>query len=104
VELKNQTSRGFSEPSQDMSSMWLELVRLQHLNAKIAEDWARILTTETVKAKIPAGVDTGSNVKVKGYGNAGRGGALYGDLILEVTVVLILYSQERVMIYILIFL
>lgn len=46
----------------------------------------RILTTETVKAKIPAGVDNGSNVKLKGYGNAGRGGASYGDLILEVSV------------------
>lgn len=46
----------------------------------------RILTTETVKAKIPAGVDNGSNVRLKGYGNAGRGGASYGDLILEITV------------------
>lgn len=46
----------------------------------------RILVTETVKAKIPAGVDSGSTVRVKGYGNAGRGGAPYGDLILEVMV------------------
>lgn len=47
----------------------------------------RILNVETVKAKIPAGVDTGSTVRVKGYGNAGRGGAPYGDLILEVNVI-----------------
>lgn len=46
----------------------------------------RVLTTETIKAKIPAGVDNGSTVKVKGYGNAGKGGTPYGDLILEVTV------------------
>lgn len=46
----------------------------------------RILTVETLKAKIPAGVDNGSTVKVKGYGNAGKGGASYGDLILDVTV------------------
>ncbi len=46
----------------------------------------RILKTETVKAKIPAGVDTGSTVKVKGYGNAGLNGAPSGDLILEVSV------------------
>lgn len=46
----------------------------------------RILKTETVKAKIPAGVDTGSTVRVKGYGNAGKGGAPSGDLILETTV------------------
>lgn len=47
----------------------------------------RTLITETVKAKIPAGVDNGSTVKVKGYGNAGRGGASYGDLILEISVI-----------------
>lgn len=46
----------------------------------------RVIKTETVKAKIPAGVDNGSTVRVKGYGNAGRGGAPYGDLILEVSV------------------
>lgn len=46
----------------------------------------RIINVETVKAKIPAGVDNGSNVRVKGYGNSGRGGAPYGDLILEINV------------------
>lgn len=53
---------------------------------KACSGMGRILTTETVKAKIPAGVDNGSNVRLKGYGNAGRGGASYGDLILEITV------------------
>ncbi len=46
----------------------------------------RILKAESIKAKIPAGVDNGSTVRVKGYGNAGRGGAPYGDLILEISV------------------
>lgn len=46
----------------------------------------RILTAETVKAKIPAGVDVGSTVKLKDYGNAGRSGAPYGDLILEISI------------------
>lgn len=54
---------------------------------KICSGEGRILRTETVKAKIPAGVDNGSTVKVKGYGNAGRGGAPYGDLILEVSLI-----------------
>ncbi len=54
---------------------------------KICSGEGRILITETVKAKIPAGVDSGSTVKVKGYGNAGRGGAPYGDLILEISVI-----------------
>ncbi len=46
----------------------------------------RILKTETVKAKIPAGVDNGSTVKLRGYGNAGKGGAPAGDVILEISV------------------
>ncbi len=54
---------------------------------KICSGEGRILRTETVKAKIPAGVDNGSTVKVKGYGNAGRGGAPYGDLILEISLI-----------------
>lgn len=46
----------------------------------------RILTAETVNAKIPAGVDEGSTVKLKEYGNAGRRGASYGDLILKISI------------------
>lgn len=45
-----------------------------------------ILQTETIKAKIPAGVDTGSVVKLKGMGGAGEGGGPAGDLRIEVTV------------------
>ena len=42
--------------------------------------------SDTVKAKIPAGVDTGSVVRLKGKGNAGAGGAHAGDLLLKITV------------------
>jgi molecular chaperone DnaJ len=46
----------------------------------------RIASTETVKVKIPAGVDDGSRVKLKGMGNAGTGGGPTGDLYIEITV------------------
>lgn len=43
-------------------------------------------SAETVKVKIPAGVDDGSRVKLKGMGNAARGGGPSGDLYIEITV------------------
>lgn len=42
--------------------------------------------TETLKVKIPAGVDNDSIVKLKGMGNAGIGGGPAGDLLLEITI------------------
>lgn len=42
--------------------------------------------TDTVKVKIPAGVDTGSTVKVKGKGNAGVGGGHAGDLLIKISI------------------
>lgn len=42
--------------------------------------------TETLKVKIPAGVDNGSLVKLRGMGNAGIGGGTAGDLLLEITI------------------
>jgi molecular chaperone DnaJ len=46
----------------------------------------KVLQTETVKVKIPAGVDTGSRVKLKGMGGAGIVGGPAGDLHIEITV------------------
>ncbi|MGO9016169.1 MAG: molecular chaperone DnaJ [Dissulfurispiraceae bacterium] len=45
-----------------------------------------ILNTENLNVKIPAGVDNGSVVKLKGMGNAGTGKGPAGDLLLEITV------------------
>jgi molecular chaperone DnaJ len=45
-----------------------------------------ILKTETLKVRIPPGADTGSRVKVKGMGEAGRGGGPPGDLYIEIEV------------------
>lgn len=46
----------------------------------------RTVSTETVKVKIPAGVDSGSRVRLKGRGNAGPGGGQPGDLFIEIAV------------------
>ncbi len=80
-----QTSRGFMRVSQTCPNCG-GTGRTASSKCKNCGGTGRILITETVKAKIPAGVDNGSTVRVKGYGNAGRGGAPYGDLILEVNV------------------
>jgi molecular chaperone DnaJ len=42
--------------------------------------------TELINVKIPAGVDTGSKVRVPGKGNVGRGGAPAGDLYISIEV------------------
>jgi molecular chaperone DnaJ len=42
--------------------------------------------TESIKVKIPAGVDSGSRVRIRGMGGAGQGGAPAGDLQIEITV------------------
>jgi molecular chaperone DnaJ len=46
----------------------------------------KLISTDTVNVRIPAGVDNGSRVKVKGKGDAGVGGGQPGDLYIEVTV------------------
>ena len=42
--------------------------------------------TDTTKVKIPAGVDHGSIVKLRGMGNAGAGGGPAGDLHIEISI------------------
>lgn len=46
----------------------------------------RIFSADSVKVKIPAGVDDGSRVKVKGMGNVGQRGGPPGDLYIEIVV------------------
>lgn len=44
------------------------------------------VTTETIKVKIPPGVDTGSKIRLKGMGSAGVKGGPSGNLYIELTV------------------
>jgi molecular chaperone DnaJ len=80
-----QSSRGFFRMSQtcpDCGGTGKKVTK----TCKTCGGRGKVATTETIKVKIPPGVDTGSRVKVKGMGNAGEGGGPPGDLYLEVTV------------------
>jgi len=46
----------------------------------------KTIKTEALNVKIPAGVDEGSIVKLKGMGNAGTGGGPAGDLLIEISI------------------
>jgi molecular chaperone DnaJ len=46
----------------------------------------KTMHTESLKVKIPAGVDTGSKVKIKGMGGPGNGSGPAGDLHIEINV------------------
>lgn len=46
----------------------------------------KLAHTESIKVKIPAGVDTGSRVRIRGMGGAGQGSGPAGDLQIEITV------------------
>lgn len=43
-------------------------------------------STDSLKVKIPPGVDNGSRVRLRGMGNAGSGGGPSGDLFIDITV------------------
>ncbi len=45
-----------------------------------------VTATKTVEVKIPAGVDTGTRVRIRGQGNAGLHGGPHGDLYVKITV------------------
>ncbi len=51
--------------------------------------------TESINVKIPAGVDTGSTVRLRGKGNAGLGGGQAGDLRLKIKVTPHKYFERK---------
>ncbi len=80
---KIQTSKGFFKISQTCPECH-GTGRKVTATCKRCNGRGRIVYTEALKVKIPAGVDNGSVVKLKGMGNAGTGGAPAGDLLIEI--------------------
>jgi molecular chaperone DnaJ len=79
------TSKGFfrmSQPCQNCGGTGRKITKI----CSACGGRGKVLKAETIKAKIPAGVDTGSRVRVKGMGGAGEGGGPAGDLHIEINV------------------
>ena len=79
------TSKGFfrmSQPCQSCGGTGRKITKV----CSACGGRGKILKAETVKAKIPAGVDTGSRVRLRGLGSAGEGGGPAGDLHVEISV------------------
>lgn len=82
---KIQTSKGFFKIAQTCPECHGTGKRITSA-CKKCRGRGKTVYTEAVKAKIPAGVDNGSIVKLRGMGNAGIGGGSAGDLLLEITI------------------
>ena len=79
------TSKGFfrmSQPCQSCGGTGRKITKV----CPACGGRGKILKAETVKAKIPAGVDAGSKVRLRGLGSAGEGGGPAGDLHVEISV------------------
>ncbi|MDD4874508.1 MAG: J domain-containing protein [Dehalococcoidales bacterium] len=59
--------------------------RIQNAICPVCQGSGRVLRTKRIDVKIPAGVKTGSRIKIAGKGGEGHGGA-NGDLYLSITV------------------
>lgn len=79
------TSRGFFKTAQPCSACGGTGRKVTKF-CRVCGGRGKISQTENVRVKIPAGVDTGSRVKLKGMGGSGTAGAPSGDLHIEITV------------------
>ncbi len=80
-----QTSKGFFKMAQTCPSCGGTGRKITAV-CKKCRGRGQVPFTETLNVKIPAGVDDGSHVKLKGKGNAGVGGGPPGDLLLEISI------------------
>ncbi|HAM49432.1 MAG TPA: molecular chaperone DnaJ [Nitrospiraceae bacterium] len=82
---KIQTSKGFfrmQQPCPECGGSGKKITRV----CRACSGRGKTISAETVRVKIPAGVDNGSKVKLKGRGNTGAGGGPSGDLFIEISV------------------
>ena len=80
-----QTSKGFfrmQQPCPECGGSGKKITKV----CKACGGSGKTISAETVRVKIPAGVDNGSRVKLKGRGNAGEGNGPSGDLFIEINV------------------
>lgn len=82
---QTQTSKGFFRIAQNCPSCAGSGKKVTAV-CKKCSGRGKTLYTETVKVKIPSGVDNNSFVKLRGMGNAGRGGGHAGDLRIKVSI------------------
>src|SRR5208283_3181400 len=79
-----QTSKGFFKMDQTCTECRGAGKKITSVCKKCAGR-GELFNTENLNVKIPAGVDNGSVVRLKGMGNAGAGRGPAGDLLLEIT-------------------
>jgi molecular chaperone DnaJ len=79
------TSRGFFRMAQTCSTCG-GTGRKVTKSCKVCGGQGKTYKSETVTVKIPAGVDNGSTLRLRGMGNAGQGGGPPGDLRIRVSV------------------
>lgn len=80
-----QTSKGFFRMAQACSECRGAGKKITSVCKKCGGT-GEIVNTENLRVKIPAGVDNGSVVRLKGMGNAGTGRGPAGDLLMEISV------------------
>ena len=60
--------------------------RIIHQPCKDCRGSGMVRKKKTIQASIPAGIDTGQTISIRGQGNAGKNGGPAGDLLITITV------------------
>jgi len=85
-EAYNGTSRTISLRVEEPCSVCKGSGRIQNLPCSTCRGAGVIANAKRIEVKIPAGVHTGSRVRIAGKGQPGHGGGTSGDLYLKITV------------------